>query len=457
MYTESFGNPRKFARIARRISRTRPIVAVRAGAAAIGSATEALYQQTGLIEVPGVRAMLDVVRVLADQPLPAGPRVAVLTNSRSPGVLAASALTTAGLRVVETTGELTFRSSHAEFGAAVGAALADDGVDALLVIHAPALAGDSSPAADVDAAARGSTKPVLAVMLGHDDGPIVPGSPVPAFAFPESAAAALGRMHAYAVWRRGEADLEAGAGDDAEALVDAAGGRAVILGALDDGRDRLDLAGTWALLGAYGVAVAPATTVRGDEHAVVAASTELGFPLALKAARRRLGGRSALAGVALDLATPAALVDALTVMRGSLGPDADEVTVQRMIAPGVDVRIRCIADDEMGPVVTLELGSMPFARDEDAHVSRLAPLTAAAANALVEASPVGAALVSTGLSGTLLIDALVRVSHLVVDHPHIRELDINPLIVSSTGCTVTDAKVEIRPTTYVAAPLRQLS
>ena len=89
MYTETFGNPRKFARIARRVGRTRPIVAVRTGAAAIGSAGDALYQQAGLIEVPTVRAMLDTARVLASQPVPSGPRVAVLTNSRSPGVLAA--------------------------------------------------------------------------------------------------------------------------------------------------------------------------------------------------------------------------------------------------------------------------------------------------------------------------------------------------------------------------------
>ncbi len=452
MYTESFGNPRKFARIARRISRSRPIVAVRAGAAAIGSGTEALYHETGLIEVPGVRAMLDTVRVFADQPLPAGPRVAVLTNSRSPGVLAAGALTTAGLTVVDAPAQLDFRSTHADFGTALAAALDDDGVDAVLVIHAPALATGASPAIDIDDAARGATKPVVAVLLGHDDGPIRPGSVVPAFAFPESAAATLGRIYAYARWRTSEATIVA---DEHEAVVDAAGVRTILTEAIAAESEHLDLARTWALLSAYGIAAAPATVVRGDEHAVVAAAADLGFPVAMKAAKRRVGGRSAVAGIALDLGTPAGVVDALAVMRGSLGVDADEVTVQRMVPPGVDVRIRCVAD-EVGPVVIVDLGSQPFARAGDGQASRLAPLSTTGAAALVDASPVAAALAATGLTPDLLIDAVVRVSHLVADHPQIAELDLNPLIVSTTGCTVTDAKVTVRQTTFVATPLRQL-
>ena len=144
-------------------------------------------------------------------------------------------------------------------------------------------------------------------------------------------------------------------------------------------------------------------------------------------------------------------------MRSSLGPDAERVTVQRMVTPGVDVRIRCVTDEHIGPVVILDIGSMPFVRPGGEHASRLAPLSAAAAAALVEASPVGAALRTTDVTTDLLIDTLVRVSHLVVDHPQIAELDINPVIVSTTGCTVTDAKVRIRTTSYVTKPLRHLS
>ena len=118
LYTESFGNPRKFARIARRVGRTRPIVAVRTGTAAIGQGADALYQQAGVIEVPTVRAMLDVARVLASQPIPAGPNVAIVTNSRSPGVLAEAAVAAAGLTVVPPPIALDWRSTADDFGRA---------------------------------------------------------------------------------------------------------------------------------------------------------------------------------------------------------------------------------------------------------------------------------------------------------------------------------------------------
>ena len=140
MYTESFGNPRKFARIARRVSRQRPIVAVRTGAAAIEPSGSALYQQAGLIEVPTVAGLLDTARVLATQPVLAGPNVAVLANSRSPATLARAALTTAGLVPVDGPRSLDWRATPADYGDAVRAALASPDVDGILVLHAPPLA-----------------------------------------------------------------------------------------------------------------------------------------------------------------------------------------------------------------------------------------------------------------------------------------------------------------------------
>ena len=140
MYTESFGNPRKFARIARRVSQKRPIVAVRTGAALIGPSGGALYQHAGLIEVPTVPAMLDTARLLAMQPVLRGPRIAVLTNARSPETLSRAALTAAGLIPVDPPIGLDWRSTPAEYGTAVRAALEADDVDGLLVVHTPPLA-----------------------------------------------------------------------------------------------------------------------------------------------------------------------------------------------------------------------------------------------------------------------------------------------------------------------------
>ena len=209
MYTESFGNPRKFARIARRVSRQRPIVAVRTGAAAIEPSGSALYQQAGLIEVPTVAGLLDTARVLATQPVLAGPNVAVLANSRSPETLARAAITTAGLVPVDGPRSLDWRATPADYGDALRAALASPDVDGILVLHAPPLAqAVAAPVDEIDAAAAAATKPVVAVMLGGGDGPLQPGSPVPSFSFPEPAAAVLGRSYAYGTWLRTEAAVE---------------------------------------------------------------------------------------------------------------------------------------------------------------------------------------------------------------------------------------------------------
>ena len=128
MYTESFGNPRKFARIARRVSRRRPIVAVRTGAAAVEPSGRAMYHQAGLIEVPTVAALLDTVRVLATQPVLDGPNVAVLANSRSPQTLARAAITNAGLVAVDGPVALDWRSTPADYGHAIRAALSDPAI-----------------------------------------------------------------------------------------------------------------------------------------------------------------------------------------------------------------------------------------------------------------------------------------------------------------------------------------
>ena len=228
MYTESFGNPRKFARIARRVSRTRPIVAVRTGSAGESEIGSALYQQAGLIEVATVPALLETVRVLATQPVLRGPRVAVLTNSRSPGTLANAALTAAGLEPVVGPIDLDWSARAADYPAAMRAALADDDVDGILVIYAPAVADDVAAAArDIDIGASGNTKPVVAVLLGGPDGPVAPGSPVPSFTFPEQAAAVLGRSYKYARWLRDEAT------DEPHRPVDPAAAHALISAAID--------------------------------------------------------------------------------------------------------------------------------------------------------------------------------------------------------------------------------
>jgi acyl-CoA synthetase (NDP forming)/GNAT superfamily N-acetyltransferase len=447
LYTESHGNPHKFARIARRVSQRRPIVAVRTGAALIGQASGALYQQAGLIEVPTVAALLDTARVMASQPLMAGPAVTIVTNSRSPGVLAAAAVEAAGLHIVEPPFALDWTSSDEDYERAVRSALEADDVDAVLVIHAPAVASAiSGPIDHIDRAATGSTKPVVAVMLGAVDGRLRRGSAVPTFAFPEPAVAALGRIHSYWRWRTGEGAsvVESPPGID---LTRAA---RVIRAAVDAGRDQLSPGEIHLVLDCYGVAMAAGRLVPFDE--AVAEAAVIGYPVAVKAVRRR-PGRSAQAGVALDLARADDVRRAVAVMREHLGDDAAEVLVQRMVPPGVDLRIQVVAEGDLGPVVTVGLGGAHAEAIGD-ESSRLAPVSSAAARSMLEVTRAGAAL-DYDLEERFA-DVIVRVAQLASDHPALIELDLNPVILADDSCWVTDASARLSRLVRAEPAMRRL-
>jgi acyl-CoA synthetase (NDP forming)/GNAT superfamily N-acetyltransferase len=450
IYTESFGNPRKFARIARRVGMRRPIVAVRTGAAAIGPSGSALYQHAGLIEVPTVAAMLDTARVLAVQPLPAGRRVAVVTNARSPGVLARAAIEAAGLVPVDPPLALDWRSSPGDYGRALTAALAAADVDAVLVIHAPPVVeAIAAPVDEIDAAAVGASKPVVAVLLGRDDGPLQPGSTVPGFSFPEPAAAVLGRCWAYAHWLA----TEATAAIERHPDVDREAAAAVIAAALRQEHHVLAAPECCALLGAYGVAVAP-TALAHDADSAAERAGEIGYPVAVKAGHRHVG-RSARAGIALDLADAGQLRDAVEIIRTTLGPEADTLIVQRMVEPGVDVRIRCTTDARLGPLVSVGLGGVQADVIGDV-ASRLAPLSPAAARSLVESTRAALALQQAELPPDALVETIVRIGQLMAEHPEIDELDCNPVIVSGAGCWVTDAAATLAAERPSELALRQL-
>lgn len=450
MYTETFGNPRKFARIARRVGRRKPIVAVRTGTAAVGNAANALYHQAGLVEVPTVRALLDTARSLATQPVPRGPNVAILTNARSPGVLAAAAVTAAGLQVVDAPLPLNWRSTSADFEQAVAAAIADSRIDAVMVIHAPPIVTGQAPSAEIDRAAAGAGKPVVAVMLGRDDGPLRHDSAVPSFSFPEPAAAALGRMYAYGRWLETEAEsaIEVLDADPVAAGV-------VLAEAAADGETSMSYDRTMQLLTAYGVhAPAGAHVVGGTDDDLVAQANAAGYPVVLKATKRRVG-RSAKAGIALDLGNDDDVRVAVSTIRSSLGDSADSFVVQAMAAPGLDVRIQCATDELLGPVVTLDLGSLQSINPNDG-ASRLPPISRATAEAMISSSRVGGALDAAGIGAEPLIATIMRVAQLMFDHTEIRSIDINPAIVSEDACVITDAKVIIdveRPSDF---PLRRL-
>ena len=446
LYTESFGNPRKFSRIARRVAAVKPIVAVRTGAALVGAGTDALYRQTGLIEVPTVTALLDTARVMATQPLMGGRRVGVLTNSRSPGVAATATLEAAGCEAVPPPVELDWQSGADEYRTAMDAALADERIDALLVIHAPPVADAvSAPVDAIARAAEHADKPIAVVLLGADDGPLRPGSDVPAFAFPEQAAAVLGRVARYSEWRRDEA---AEAPLEAPSRIDPDRAGALIADHLGVGS--MPPEAIRELLAAYGVSMPP-TRLVGIDDAVTAAD-EIGYPVAMKAARRHVG-RSAEAGVALDLSEASDVAEAADVMRTHLGDDAAQVLVQSMVAPGVDLRIRATVDDRIGPVISAGLGGAQADLIGDAS-NRLAPISPSAARSLIAGTRAAAALDDDDLD--LVADVITRVAQLASDHPDLAELDLNPVIVHDGRCSVVDATIELSEPDSPAAAYRRL-
>jgi acyl-CoA synthetase (NDP forming) len=448
MYTEDLGEPRRFARIARRVSQRRPIVAVRTGAD-LGPTNSALYRHCGLIEVPTVIDLISTVRVLATQPVLRGDRVAVLSNYPSPRRLAEAAIAASGLSPVAAPVELDFRATPSDYTAAIDAALQAEAIDALLVVYAPGLAAAvGRPVEEIDAAAAGAGKPVVAVMLATPDGPIKPGSSIPNFMFPEPAAAVLGRSWAYGQWLSTEA-----AAPPVVVDVDVERADELIAAAVVAGTARLDPVMTAELLRAYGIGV-PATRYVAAEQAAAAAA-EIGFPVAVKARRRRVG-RSVRAGVALDLVDATDVTSTIDVMRSALGGDADFVIVQAMAAPGLDVRIHARIDEEAGAVISVGSGGIQAGLVGDDGPVRLAPLSEHSAASLVAESRAGPQLTHARVDPAPLVETLIRAAQLAADHAEIVALDLNPVIASESGCTVTDAVVEVAPVARPVGALRRL-
>jgi acyl-CoA synthetase (NDP forming)/RimJ/RimL family protein N-acetyltransferase len=475
LYTESFGNPRKFARIVRRVSLRKPIVAVKSGRGQPDDiAADALYQQAGVIRVDSVRQLFDVARVLDGQPLPAGRRVAVVANSDSPAILTLDALRAAGLEPAAmgaatcdaiaalappeaTVGwaiDLTHRAGPRLYGEVLATVLADGAVDAVVAIYAPPISSlVDDVARAITGAAEDSGKPVLAVTLGRDDGPLGPGSPVPAFGFPEPAAAALGRVARYAEWRRrpvGEVPALVG--------IDVLGAQQVVAHALEvrPGGTLLPLVAAAALLGSHGIPMAPARAVTTVE-AALAAADEIGYPVALKAGGVEHLARSESGGVALDIQGPEQLRGAYERMSAGLGDGMAEAVVQQMVPGGVETIVTVESHPAFGPVVGFGLGGA-FADAIADRPARSLPLTDLDVAELVASSRAAGAIGALGGDVVAVQELLVRVGLLVDAVPEISALRLNPVLVSPVGAWALDVRIHVAPAAPHpdAVPLRRL-
>jgi acyl-CoA synthetase (NDP forming)/RimJ/RimL family protein N-acetyltransferase len=467
LYLESIGNPRKFTRLARRLARRKPVVAVKSGrstqASPLGhltrptrlppSAVDELFRQSGVIQTDTVAEMFDVAQLLAFQPLPAGSAVAVLGNSDALRVLAVDALASRGL-FAQTVRDLGAGASAQEFEDALSAAIDDPGVDAVLTIFVPPLstAGDGVPRVLAEAARR-SPKPVLATLVGSastdhlvrrgQSGAAERGS-VPAYGTIEEAVRALALVHDYAMWRTRPVGVLARPG------LDAAAARLVVdaeLRARPDGGE-LDLATTRALLGAYGIESWGTFSARNEDAAVEAAQ-QLGFPVALTAVGAQFQGRNDRGNRRDNLESERGVRLAFRSLQRTFGDDAtSEVVLQRTPPPGVACSVTAMEDALFGPVIEFGLsGVMPELLGDRGY--RIPPFSEIEAIDLIS-TPKTAPLLF-GYQGDepadvdALADLLVRVAWLAEDLHEVASLVLDPVVVSPTGLTVLSARMTLAP------------
>jgi acyl-CoA synthetase (NDP forming)/GNAT superfamily N-acetyltransferase len=448
LHLESFGNPRKFARLARSVGRTKPVVAVKSGrhgnvtpglagtsVAVPEQSVAALFASAGVIRVDTVAQMFDVGTLLAHQPLPQGPRVAVVGNSTAIGVLVADAVLEEGLELAhDAPVDIGVNGGAEQFRAALQAAVDDDGVDAVIAVFLPPLmSGSEEYGPALRDVAQGSAKPIAASFLStegipaelavpDEDGMPARGS-VPSYSTPERAVIALAKVAEYARWRRRPVGEVPELRD-----VDEAAGKALVRQVLAEaaaGRDLTDDE-LIALLATYGVPLLGTRTVTNADEAVAAAE-EIGYPVVLKSTAPWLRHRSDLGGVRLDLLDAEAVRAAFAAI-----PSGDPVIVQEMAAPGVATVVEIVDDPSFGALVSFGLGGVATDLLGD-RAYRTLPLTDLDAAELVRAPRAYPLL--NGYRGSepvdvaALEDLLLRVARLADDLPEVLRLTLEPVIV----------------------------
>lgn len=500
LYLEDVKGGPAFVHALRQAAAIKPVLALKTGRTAGGQAATASHTgalagvhaafraaclQTGAIEVERIESLFNAALALACQPLPAGSRIAIVTNAGGPAALAADTLEPAGLQLARTSTETqavlrSFLPPDAQvagpvdllggadehgYRRAMDAVLADSACDGVLAILVPQALVNPVAVVEAFAGAAASqpapAKPVLACLMGEASldaaFAVARAADLPAYTFPEDAVEAFGVLRRRARWVEGQGGRGAvGRGSDGAEAAEMgraqarSAAQAALAAARSAGRRALDAAEARPLLTAYGIPVPREALVTTPEEAAARAA-EIGFPVALKLISPDILHKSDIGGVLLNVRDADAARAGFTeiIARGRAAqPDASirGVQVQQMIAGGQEVIVGVKRDPTFGPLVMFGLGGVYVEALRDVSF-RLAPLTAADAEALID--EVRSAKLLAGLRGAppadrlALVDAIVRVGHLAADHPQIAELDINPLLVLSRGqgAVAVDARI----------------
>jgi acetyl coenzyme A synthetase (ADP forming)-like protein len=492
LYLESFGNPRKFGRIARRVSQTKPIVAVKSGRTSAGSraaashtgalagldvASEALFEQAGVIRTDTLQQLFDAAILLAHQPVPKGRRVAILTNAGGPGILAADACESLGLELpplssqtqaalreflppaaaVSNPVDLLASGTAEDYGRALRLLLQDDSIDSLIVIYIPPLVTKPETVARSICEAASEfwgRKPILTSFMSAAGAPpeLSPEDKgfIPSYAFPEDAALALAKACGYAEWRakpKGKVPKLP--------HIDLKAGRRIVESVLAKSEDTtwLETSTAAELLQAYGIRSARVVTAKTAREAAVAAR-EIGFPVAVKVASSTILHKTDLGAVALDLRSEEEVRQAFDTIRERLRAagrlsEMEGVAVQQMIEGGTEAIVGLTQDPSFGPLIMFGLGGIYVELLKDVAF-RIHPLTDVDAREMVQS--VKSYPLLRGWRGAepadldALEDVLLRVSAMVDDIPEIAEMDLNPVkvLANGRGCVVVDMRVLLR-------------
>lgn len=486
LYLENLGDPAEFLEVARRVSRKKPVAVVKSGRTEAGRraasshtgalagmdvAVDALLGQCGVLRTDTIHELFEVAMLLSTQPVPRGPRVAILTNAGGPGIMATDACESRGLKVpslAEATREalrsflpaaasvgnpvdMIASASPEQYERSLKLLLADPGVDAVLTLFVTPIVTRATDVAEAIArAAAGSEKPIAACMMGSQGVPEAVATlrehRIPTYTFPEAAAAALARAARYGVFLAGgdvpspalPVDRDAAARVLGAAVPEGARGRWL---APDEVR---------AVLDAYGVATPRQALARTGDEAVRFAA-ELGFPVALKLVAEGITHKTDVGGVRLGLRDEAEVREAWLAMLGRLtelgrAGDMRGVLLQRMAERGVETFVGATKDPEFGHLIGFGLGGVQVELLKDV-VFRVAPLGAADAAQMVDGIRARALL--EGFRGGpvvdkgALADVLLRVGRLVADFPHIAEIDLNPVIARPDGVLAVDARIRV--------------
>ncbi|WP_349828729.1 GNAT family N-acetyltransferase [Brevibacterium litoralis] len=476
LYFESIGNPRKFSRIARRVSRVKPVIVIKSDftgrelppghtvrlSSLSGKALDQVLTQAGVIRADTIHQLFDIAQVFTSQPLPEGRRVGVIGNSAALSTLVVQRARSEGLRVDTPPVSLHPEVSVADFRAALQSVYEDPTLDSVVVLFAPSSGAQETEIAQAVAteAARAGRTTVACFLGVHGvqdeltahtvtvDGETVSHT-VPSFMGPEDAVFALSRVSEYAMWLRSDR------GTYPElAEVDEHAARAVVAGALEGKepgtRVFLERDECSALLRAYGIGHVPYRAASTVEEAL-AHATDLGYPVALKAVSPRLRHRLELGGVRLNIDDDEELRldwDGIKeVIDQVLGPEDDHrIDVQPMAPPGTSCVIRAGEDPLLGPMVSFSLaGDTTELLDDVSH--RVAPLTDVDVRQMIRGLRAAPRLF--GYKGLPVMnvapleDIMLRLSAMVDAFPAIRDIELRPVMATETEAHVLSVKVKL--------------